>query len=80
MFNIYRATLDDADQNKKSAMTKLQMPVLAVGSQYFIGEDNERQMREVATNVEAAILPWGHQLAEEDPEGLAKIYLKFLKK
>jgi|TARA_B110000971_G_scaffold131671_1_gene134763 pimeloyl-ACP methyl ester carboxylesterase len=80
MFNIYRATLDDADQNKKSAMTKLQMPVLAVGSQYFIGEDNERQMREVATNVEAAILPWGHQLAEEDPEGLAKIYLKFLQK
>jgi pimeloyl-ACP methyl ester carboxylesterase len=80
MFNIYRATLDDADQNKKSAKTKLKMPVLAVGSEYFIGEDNERQMREVATNVEAAILPWGHQLAEEDPEGLAKIYLKFLQK
>jgi hypothetical protein len=51
-----------------------------VGSEYFIGKDNERQMREVAENVEAAILPWGHQLAEESPEELAAIYLKFFQK
>jgi pimeloyl-ACP methyl ester carboxylesterase len=80
MFAIYRATLDDADQNHESAKTKLKMPVLAVGSEYFIGKDNERQMREVAENVEAAILPWGHQLAEESPEELAAIYLKFFQK
>jgi len=80
MFNIYRATLDDADQNRESAKTKLKMPVLAVGSKYFIGEDNERQMRQVAENVEAAILPWVHQLAEESPEELAEIYLNFLRK
>jgi pimeloyl-ACP methyl ester carboxylesterase len=80
MFAIYRATLDDADQNHESAKTKLKMPVLAVGSEYFIGTDNERQMREVAENVEAAILPWGHQLAEESPEELAAIYLKFFQK
>lgn len=78
MLAIYRATLDDADQNKESAKTKLTMPVLAVGSEYFIGEDNERQMREVAEDVSAVILPWGHQLAEEDPEGLTAAYLDFL--
>ena len=33
----YRATLDDADQNREAAKTKLTMPVLAVGSEYFIG-------------------------------------------
>ena len=53
------------------------MPVLAVGGRDFIGEDNERQMREVATDVRGAILPWGHQLAEEAPQELAKIYLDF---
>jgi hypothetical protein len=55
------------------------MPVLAVGSQYFIADDNERQMREVAENVRGVILPRGHQLAEECPEQLAAEYLKFFR-
>lgn len=78
-FEIYRATLQSGKQNRESAKTKLRMPVLAVGSQYFIGEDNERQMREVAEDVTGTILPWGHQLAEECPDDLVKEYLKFLK-
>ena len=78
MCEIYRATLDDADQIREVSKNKLKMPVLAVGSEYFIGEDNERQMRELAEDVSAVILPWGHQLAEEDPEGLAAAYLDFL--
>jgi hypothetical protein len=53
------------------------MPVLAVGSEYFIGADNERQMREVAENVHGVILPRGHQLAEKCPEQLANEYLRF---
>jgi pimeloyl-ACP methyl ester carboxylesterase len=77
MFNIYRATLDDADQNREAAKTKLTMPVLAVGSEYFIGADNERQMHEVADDVRGAIFPWGHQLAEECPEDLASLYMDF---
>ena len=77
MLEIYRATLDDADQNREAAKKKLTMPVLAVGSEYFIGADNERQMREVAEDVRGVILPWGHQLAEEDPEALASAYLDF---
>ena len=76
-FEIYRATLESGRQNKESAKTKLKMPVLAVGSKYFIAEDNERQMREVAENVQGVILPWGHQLAEECPDLLAAEYLKF---
>ena len=79
MFAIYRATLEDAEQNHEAAKTKLTMPVLAVGSEYFIGADNERQMREVADDVRGVILPWGHQLAEEDPEALAEAYLQFFK-
>jgi hypothetical protein len=36
-------------------------------------------MREVAEDVRGVILPWGHQLAEEDPEALAEAYLQFFK-
>lgn len=77
MCEIYRATLTDADQNREAAKTKLTMPVLAVGSEHFIGADNERQMREVADDVRGVILPWGHQLAEESPKELAGLYLRF---
>jgi pimeloyl-ACP methyl ester carboxylesterase len=77
MCEIYRATLTDGDQNRESAKKKLPMPVLAVGSEHFIGADNERQMREVADDVRAVILPWGHQLAEESPDELAGHYLRF---
>lgn len=76
-FEIYRATLKSGVQNKESAKTKLKMPVLAVGSQYFIAADNERQMRQVAEDVRGVILPRGHQLAEECPELLAAEYIKF---
>ncbi len=79
MAGIYRATLEDADQNREAAKTKLKMPVLAVGGRDFIGEDNERQMREVAEDARGIILPWGHQLAEECPEDLAKAYLDFFR-
>lgn len=77
MFEIYRATLEDAEQNREAAKTKLEMPVLAVGGKDFIGEDNERQMKEVAENARGVVLPWGHQLAEECPNELAKAYLDF---
>ena len=39
----------------------------------------QEQMREVAEDVRGVILPWGHQLAEEDPEALAEAYLQFFK-
>jgi hypothetical protein len=77
MANIYRATLTDAEQNREAARTKLAMPVLAVASEPFIGTENERVMREVATDVRAVSFPYGHQLAEECPDELAAAYLDF---
>ncbi len=48
MFEIYRITLESADQNHATAKTKIKMSVLAICGRDFIGEDNERRMREVA--------------------------------
>lgn len=56
------------------------MPVLALGSTYFIGEENTREMKLVAENVEEASLPWGHQLAEECPKELSEVLLNFISK
>lgn len=64
---------------REAARTKLKMLVLAVGGKDFIGEDNERQIREVSEDVRGVVLPWGHQLAEECPEELAQVYLDFFR-
>ena len=39
--------------------------------------EDERVMREVATDVRAVSFPYGHQLAEECPTDLAEVYLDF---
>ncbi|KAL2353107.1 hypothetical protein BJ546DRAFT_1062937 [Cryomyces antarcticus] len=64
--------------NIESAKTKLTMPVLAVGSEAFIGEEAKDQMDRVAQQVEYRGLTVGHQLAEESVEQLAETYLHFL--
>jgi hypothetical protein len=51
--NVYRESLKSGDQNRELAKTKLKMPVLAVGGEEFIGEEVERQARNVAENVSA---------------------------
>ena len=53
------------------------MPVLAVASDPFVGTDNERVVREVATEVRTVSLPYGHQLAEECPADLTEAYPTF---
>lgn len=80
MFEVYRATFQDAAFFKTALDNKLKMPVLALGSTYFIGEENAREMRLVAENVEEASLPWGHQLAEECPNELSEVLLNFISK
>ena len=65
--------------NKESATSKLQMPVLAIGSKDFIGQEVEKQMKNVASNVQYKELKYGHQLAEECPNDLANLYVDFLK-
>ena len=64
--------------NKKAAEQSLNMPVLAIGSRDFIGREVERQMQNVAKNVSYKELDYGHQLAEECPNALAKLYREFL--
>ena len=66
--------------NREAAKIKLGMPVLAVGSQAFIGKQVKIQMDKIADNVQYQELPYGHQLAEECPDALARIYLDFLQK
>ncbi|KAK5048275.1 hypothetical protein LTR84_005945 [Exophiala bonariae] len=79
IFGIYRATEQNVKANKESAKSKLQLPVLAVGSKDFIGQEVEKQMKNVAINVQYKELKYGHQLAEECPDKLSDIYLDFLK-
>lgn len=80
MFNIYRETEANVRENRKSAEEKLSLPVLAVGSKDFIGEEVKRQMEAVCQEVSVTYkeLDFGHQLAEECPEQLARLYLEFL--
>jgi hypothetical protein len=55
------------------------MPVLAAGSETFIGKEVKNQMERVAENVVYEELKFGHQLAEECPEDVSKVCLKFLR-
>jgi pimeloyl-ACP methyl ester carboxylesterase len=72
----------DAADNAVFARTKLTMPVLAIG-----GERADRAfstvtataMREVATNVRAAIVPGaGHWLIEENPDATVRLVNSFI--
>lgn len=77
-FHTDRATEANVRANTESSQTKLKLPVLAIGSEAFIGKEVHRQMNQVAENVTYKELKFGHQLAEECPEDLAKLYLAFL--
>ena len=77
IFEIYRASEEDAEQNQKQFKKKLEMPVLAVGGKHFFAEEVHHQMNQVAENVRGVILDKGHNLALECPEELAKEYLRF---
>ena len=80
LFNIYRETEANVRDNKKSAQTKLTLPVLAIGSKDFIGAEVKSQMEAVCQpqSVTYKELDFGHQLAEECPEQLANLFLGFL--
>jgi pimeloyl-ACP methyl ester carboxylesterase len=79
IFEVYRATFENIELDKKWAEQKLQMPVLAVGSQYFIADEVRRQMERVADNVRYVELDCGHSMALERPERLSKELLEFFK-
>ncbi|MFG2826917.1 alpha/beta fold hydrolase [Streptomyces sp. NPDC048434] len=78
MLSIYRAMLDDAEQNRQAAQTMLDIPVLALGGAAFIGDRNETQMRLLAHDVTGHVFHAGHDLAEEVPDEVADVVLPFL--
>lgn len=72
IFEVYRATFENIKLNQNWAKQRLQMPVLTVGSKYFVGEESRRQMERVADGVRYVEIDCGHSMALERPEALAK--------
>lgn len=78
MLSIYRAMLVDAEQNRQASQILLDIPVLALGGDAFIGGRNETQMRKFAHDVTGHVFAAGHDLAEEVPDEVAEVVLPFL--
>lgn len=78
-FAQFRSVWTDASDNKAWMATKLTMPVLAVGGEKSFGETEAVVMRNVATNVRAAVVPGsGHWLMDEAPDYTVKLVSDFL--
>jgi pimeloyl-ACP methyl ester carboxylesterase len=79
IFEVYRETFKNIEDNTRWAESKLPMPVLAVGSEYFIGKEVKNQMDRVSDNVKYVELDCGHSMALERPRQLADHLIKFFK-
>lgn len=79
IFEVYRATFKNIKDDEEWAKSKLPMPVLAVGSEYFIGTEVKNQMERVSDNVRYVELDCGHSMALERPQQLANHLLDFFK-
>ncbi|MGH9511967.1 MAG: alpha/beta fold hydrolase [Terriglobales bacterium] len=78
-FAQFTAFSTDAADNQVFEQVKLTMPVLAVGGEKSFGALQAVIMRNVATNVQQAIVPHsGHWLMEENPEYTVKLVRDFL--
>ncbi|MFH8796056.1 alpha/beta fold hydrolase [Streptomyces sp. NPDC017941] len=78
ILSVYRAMLVDAEQNRRAAREKLDIPVLALGGSAFLGGRSESQVRLMAHDVTGAVFDAGHDLAEEVPDDMAAAVLPFL--
>ena len=78
-FAQFTAFATDAADNKVFEQVKLTMPVLAVGGEKSFGALQAVIMRNVAINVQEAIVPHsGHWLMEESPVYTVKLVRNFL--
>lgn len=85
-FELYRTLDEDTEDNKRSAGTPLEMPVLVMtGTSGPAYEDTDAEgfttgtVRAVASDVSSVGVPdAGHWLAEENPEFVADRILRFL--
>jgi pimeloyl-ACP methyl ester carboxylesterase len=72
---------DCADNKNLQSRGKLKMPVLAIGGQFSFASMMAIVMREVASNVEEALVPdAGHWIMEENPAATTKLVSDFLTK
>ena len=78
-FEYYRGVVQTSQQLAGLAERKLQMPVLAVGGDFGVGDKLAQVAKLVAENVQGVVLDdCGHYVMEEQPEVLSKIILRFL--
>jgi pimeloyl-ACP methyl ester carboxylesterase len=74
---VYRETFKNIEDCKRWSQSKLKMPVIAIGSEYFVGVESKREMELVAENVSYVEIDCGHSLALERPQKLADTLDKF---
>lgn len=78
-FAQFRSIRKDAEDNRKTLATKLDMPVLAIGGEKSFGAMEAVVMRNAATNVTELVVPdAGHWLMEEQPAATIKAVRQFL--
>lgn len=78
-FEYYRALNETVRRNQSLALTKLAMPVLAIGGSHSMGQLQGDQTRKYATNVRAEVLEGcGHWLPEECAKTLNPMIAEFL--
>jgi microsomal epoxide hydrolase len=74
----YRAIFESVAQNKATASTLLQMPVLAIGGSAGLGASMEVSAKHAAANVQSAVIErCGHYVPEEQPGELLAVVLPF---
>ena len=80
-FEYYRASFEDAEQNKEYAKEKLlDMPILTIGGETGFGNLTTTSFQKVATNVTGITLPnTGHFIPEERPNFVTKQILEFFR-
>ena len=82
-FEQFGAFKQDAADNQAmlAAGGKLKMPVLALGGEKSAGTGHADEMRFVATNVTAGVVPAsGHWIMEENPAATTRLIVDFLTK
>jgi pimeloyl-ACP methyl ester carboxylesterase len=77
-FEFYRAIPTTSAQNAERMTTRLAMPVLAIGGAESVGEAAAATMKLVADDVQGAVVPAAHWVAEQAPAELLEAVSEFL--
>ena len=71
-FDAYRAFWQDAEDNRRFAVTKLKMPVLAIGAELSIADGLFKSMQPLVENLRGLVFErCGHFIPDEQPGQLA---------